>query len=117
MLEILFGAEVQDWDPTDTNKDGNIDSLDIPFEPGSLEAKKAWQQIEAIAHSPENIAKAKSLGYENARGWYAGGPLVPGAGSGHKDYQLLVDKLHFFNGYDIPTAEKIAAKARWMSAK
>lgn len=116
MLEGLIEIfeDTPEWEPTDTNKDGMITGDDIPYKPGSIQAKIAWKKIEALAHSPENIQKAKSLGYENARGWYAGGPLVPNsAGPGETDFQLLKDRLTWYNGYEPEVSTKIAAKAKF----
>ena len=104
-----------DWVPEDTNGDGFITGADIPFEPGSLEAKKAWMQVEAQAHSPTNVAKCKALGYEDGRGMYEGRPLVPGSGPGQGDFKLLQDRLVYHQGYDPEVASQIAAKARWMT--
>ena len=117
MLEGLteFFRDTPDWQPTDIDGDSEITGDDIPYEPGSIEAKTAWKKIEAIAHSPENIQKAKSLGYENARGWYAGGPLVPNSfGPGETDFQLLKDRLTWYNGYEPEVATRIAAKAKFV---
>jgi L-rhamnose isomerase len=119
VLELLgkfFEAAPQgEWVPEDYTSDGEITAEDIPFEPGSLEAQKAWIKIEAIAHSPASISKAKALGYEDARGWYGDGPLVPGAGPGHRDYQFLIDKLVYKYGYDPAIAQKVAGKAKWIT--
>jgi hypothetical protein len=115
MIEALIDLG-PGWTPEDTDKDGEITGADIPFPPGSIEAKKAWMQIENLAHSPANVAKCKTLGYEDGRGMYAGRPLVPGAGPGQGDFQFLVDKLIWYNGEAPEVATKIAAKARWNNA-
>lgn len=117
MFEGVFESLDSDWNLEDSNGDGVIDGNDIPFEPGSIEAKKAWMKIEAEAHSSENISKSKALGYENGRGMYKGKPLVPGSGPGQGDFDLLRDRLIWRQGYAPEVATKIAAKAKWMTEK
>lgn len=106
-------TEGMDWRPQDTNHDGVIDGRDIPFEPGSVDAKVAWQKIEALGHSPDAIVKAREMGYKDATGIYGGKPLVPGVGGGQGDFYQLVDKLVYYHGYSPEVAMKIAAKVRW----
>lgn len=115
MIDItsLFDSPPQNWSATDTNQDGTINGPDIPFEPGSVEAKKAWMRVEAEAHSSENVQKCRALGYEEGRGMYEGKPLRPGANMGDGDHQMLVDKLVYYNGYSPGIASKIAGKIRW----
>lgn len=84
----------------------------VGLEPGSVEAKKAWAAIDAKAHSPESIMKAKSMGWYKATGLYQGKPLVKGPGEGHGDYNFLVDKLIYDRGYSPEIANKIAAKIK-----
>ena len=96
------------WDPVDNNHDDSIDGTDIPFEPGSLAAKKAWKEIAAIAKSPDAIAQAKALGYDNATGMYKGKVLAPGAGPGEGDFDFLRDKLIYDGGHSPEVATKIA---------
>jgi len=87
---------------------------DIPFEPGSIAAKKAWSQVEQLAHSPENVTKCKALGYEKGAGMYNNKPLVPGvAGPGQADFKFLVDKLIYHDGLEPTVASKIAGKIAW----
>ena len=94
----------------DSNNNGHFDGGDIQVEPGSVEAKKVWKQISIEAHSPENISKAKQL-HPNATGLYMGKPLVPGvAGPGQADFQFMVDKLIYHDGYSPEVANKIAGK-------
>lgn len=99
-----------DFDNPDADDDGY---LDLPFEPGSPEAKEAWHQIDQEAHSTENIQEARDMGYNNATGMYKGKPLVPGPGANQSDYQFLVDKLIWYDGYSPYTAQKIAGKVMW----
>jgi hypothetical protein len=119
MLDGLLGIigtenpEPGSWDPADSNQDGVVDGKDIPFPPGSLEAKKAWLQIEAEAKSPESVAYAKSRGYEDAHGWYRDGPLRKGSHAGDSDYELLVDRLVFHDGHDPGAAVKIAGRVKY----
>lgn len=108
------GHEGDNWEPRDNDGDGFITGADIPFEPGSLAAKKAWAKIEAEAHSPANVQKCKALGYEDGRGMYQGKVLVPGSGSGHGDFILLKHRLIYSQGYSPEVATKIAARAKWM---
>lgn len=96
----------------DNNNDGVVDEQDMPFEPGSLDAKKQWALIDSEAHSAEAIAKAKKAGYENASGWYNGKPLsTEFTGPKYNTYQYAVNKLHYFDGLDWPVAQKIAQRA------
>ena len=83
------------------------------LEPGSPQAKAMWAKVDASAHSPEAIAKAKAAGCSNATGWYDGKPLAPGMGAEHSqhDWQMNVDKLHYANGLDWVVAKKIASQA------
>jgi hypothetical protein len=97
-------------DGSDTEVD---DGVDIDFLPGSIEAKKAWLEIETEAHSPESIERARSMGYEDADGWYKDGPLRKGAHAGDSDYEFMVDKLVYHHGYSPGVAAKIAGKVRW----
>lgn len=115
MLEGLVEIfeDTPDWKPTDSNQDSEITGDDIPYEPGSIKAKAAWKKIEAIAHSPKNIETCKTLGYENGRGMYGGKVLAPGAGPNQGDFDMLRDKLIWYNGYSPETAVKIAGKTRW----
>ena len=106
---------VPSWTPADLNQDGIISASDIPFEPGTLAAKKAFLNIKAIAHSPESIAKAKALGYEDARGWYNNGPLIPNsAGPNEQDFTILKDKLVWYYGYAPETIAKILGKTAYL---
>lgn len=100
----------------DSNGDGYLDAISgLPsgITPGSEQAKKLWQQIDADAHSEANIAKAKTIsGCENARGLFMGKALVPGPGANQGDFDYLVAKLHLVNGIDLTTAKKIAASVK-----
>ena len=78
--------------------------------PGSLEAQKAFAKLNADAHSPAAIAKAKAAGFEKATGFYKGKPLISGSGAGQGDHQLLVDKLVMSKGFSVESASKIAGK-------
>jgi hypothetical protein len=96
----------------DKNGDGHLSGADIPFVPGSIEAKKAWAQIDAQAHSPEAVAKAKAMGFANAKGLYMGKPMIPGeAGEGQSDLKFWKDKLVYHNGLDPQVANKLIDKA------
>lgn len=110
-IEHLNGNE---WDPNSiTGHEPTV--TDIPFEPGSFAAKQAFQKLWNYCHSPEAIAKAQASGVpgcENANGFYAGKPLIPGAGPGQGDMNLLVDKLKIIQGFDDLSAQKIAAAVK-----
>jgi hypothetical protein len=93
----------------DKNGDGHLSAADVPFPPGSLEAKKAWAQIDAQPHSPEMVAKAKKLGFEKATGMYMGKPLVPGPEG--NDVDFWKDRLIVKNGLDPQVAQKLVDKA------
>jgi hypothetical protein len=102
------------WAPKDNNGDSHISGNDIPYEPGTLEAKQAWMKIEQLAHSPAMIAKAKALGIDHPVGMYMGKPLVPGeAGPGQSDFQMLKDRLIYYDGYSPDVATKIAARVKY----
>lgn len=95
----------------DKNGDGYLSGADIPFAPGSIEAKKAWAQIDAQAHSPEAIAKAKAMGFAKATGMYMGKVMVPGPGENQGDVAFWKDKLIYHNGLDPQVANKLIDKA------
>ena len=121
-IEMLAGGEEhltggEDQAVKLVDKDGNgLDGGDIPFPPGSLEAKKAWAQIDADAHSPANVAKAKQL-HPDAIGMYKGKALVPGPGENQGDYDFLVDKLVYSKGFSPEVASKIAGSVKFKLMK
>lgn len=91
--------------------DGGL-ATKLHAQPGSPEAIKAWAQIDADAHSPTAIAKAKAChvpGAEKSVGFYNGKPLIPGVGPGQGDFDFLVDKLVATKGMTVGAAEKLAA--------
>jgi hypothetical protein len=110
--KLQIGTE---WVPSDLNNDGFVTGADIPYEPGTFEAKMAFKSLSNYCHSPSMIAKAKALsGNDACTGMYAGKILVPGITSEGGDFQMLVDRLHYANGYDFDAAGRIAGaiKAR-----
>lgn len=112
ILDILA-----DWKPLDYNGDGHITGADIAqcgFEPGSAQAKLAWEKVYAKAHSTAAVKQAKLCGYDNAQGWYDGKPLFADGGPGHQpspdDYLLLKDRLIWYKGLEPKVAQKIVDK-------
>ncbi len=121
-----------DDDPSDNTKNAHVDDIianddggssngDDPLlkllfingiTVGSPEAKAIWGKIEAAAHSPEALQKAKAAGFATATGWYKGGPLRPGVNPGDTDFNYLVDKLHICDGYSLDTSVKVASSIR-----
>jgi len=96
----------------DNNNDGIVDIHDLPAEPGSIEAKQNWAVIDAEAHSPAAIAKAKAAGFDDATGWYNGKPLSNElTGPKYNTYQYIVNKVHWFDGLDWDVAQKVASRA------
>jgi hypothetical protein len=101
------------WSPIDVNDDGHVSGDDlIDFEPGSLEAKQAWTEIESSAFSNAAKKHAASEGYEDADGWYADKPLRKGPHAGDGDFQLVRDRLVWYKGMTPEVATKIAAKIK-----
>lgn len=100
MIDIFSGYE------------DSVGKLFYGVEPGSLEAKKVWAQIDANAHSPEAVKTAKAIN-PDANGMYMGKVLAHGAGAGQGDFQMLVDKLQYVNGYDSEVAHKIASSIKF----
>lgn len=98
----------------DLNHDGLINVQDLMLvQPGSAKAKQIWEQVDKQAHSEESILQAKKLGHENAKGLFEGKALVPGeSGIDQGDFNFLVQKLHWYNGYSLDVAQKIAAKVK-----
>lgn len=101
----------------DFNADGEIDGDDFQqagIKPGSSRAQEIWQRIDEEAHSDDAVEYARQQGYPDADGWYSGGPLVKGeSASGQRDFQFLVDKLHWHDGYPMASAKRIAASVKW----
>jgi hypothetical protein len=112
ILDILA-----DWKPLDYNGDGHITGNDIAqcgFEPGSAQAKLAWEKVYAKAHSVSAVKQAKLCGFDNASGWYDGKPLFADPGPNHNptadDYLLLKDRLIWYKGLEPKVAQKIVSK-------
>jgi len=101
------------WLPDSLQNDGGVTASSIPYEPGTIEAKEAWNIIDELAHNEESIVLAQNSGFDSATGWYNGKPLIPGAGSGHGDFDFLVDKLIYSDGYSPEVATNIAGAIRW----
>jgi len=112
VLDIL-----EDWKALDYNGDGHITGADIDkcgFEPGSTQAKLAWEKVYMKAHSTVAVKQAKLCGFENAKGWYDGKPIIADPGPGHTptsdDYLLLKDRLVWYKGMSPEVAQRIVDK-------
>jgi hypothetical protein len=98
--------------PKDVNHDGFVTGADIQAKAGSFAAKKAWYKIQDMAYSPEAVAKAKKLGFTEAKGLYAGKPLLHGIHDGQGDFDMIKDRLLYAKGFDPMTADAIIAKIK-----
>ena len=109
LLDILA-----DWTPVDLNGDGWVTGDDIGqagFDPGSANAKIAWEKIYKMAHSQTMVKKAMAQGHLDATGMYHGkaivahpsGGMAPDAGS----YELLRDRLIYYKGMEPAVADRI----------
>ena len=112
VLDIL-----QNWQALDYNGDGFVTGSDIGhsgIEPGTAQAKLAWEKVYQKAHSASAIKQAKICGYENASGWYDGKPIYSDPGPGHipttDNYLLLKDRLVWYKGMEPAVANKIVSK-------
>lgn len=114
VLGAKVGVDANSWNPPD-HPDGPHAS-DIPFEPGSVQAKLAFEKVWQAAHSPAMAAKGKAI-HPDACGFYNGKPLVTGsAGTDARpegDMDLLRDKLMYKQGYPLETAQKIGAAIKY----
>jgi hypothetical protein len=65
------------------------------------------------AHSASAIKQAKLCGYEDAKGWYNGKPIMAdtGGSSPHPDnFEMLKDRLIWVKGISPEAANKIVDK-------
>ena len=112
ILDIL-----QNWHPADYDGSGHITGADIGqsgIEPGTTQAKLAWEKVYVKAHAQSAIKQAKICGYDNASGWYDGHPIYVDGGPEHEpspdDYKLLKDRLVWYKGLEPSVANKICSK-------
>lgn len=120
LAQLLENPNHDRFNLGDNNHDGVVDIHDLPHEPGSVGAKQNWAVIDAEAHSPKAIAKAKEAGFKDATGWYNGKPLsAEFTGPKYSTYQYIVNKVHWFDGLDWEVAQKVASRAtkamEWIS--
>jgi len=113
MIDLLVGNENTDQpdDGQQHHQDaGTVAGITAPA--GSLAAKKAWYQIQNDAYSPESVAKAKKRGFTEAKGLYAGKPLLRGIHEGQGDFDMIRDRLRIAQGLEPSAVEQVIAKIK-----
>ncbi len=92
--------------------DPSVAKMFSGIEHGSAQAKQLWAKVNADAHSPEMVAKAKAVNAK-ATGWYNSKPLVPGekgsAEHPQADWDFMRDRLVLSQGLDPNAADRVCS--------
>lgn len=104
-----------DIDHWDLDNNGVLDINDCPFGKGTFEARVWTKQVLEPYVQQQITPEMKAQYGDKVVGAYKGLPLVPGEqGSNQGDFQYLVDKLQLTQGLSKMSAQKVAAKVRFM---